>query len=383
MLDKFRIRRPAYTPGEPLPPLESVRSGFTSTSCCPDVISAYKVIRDVEVRTTEQAEANLVAIRTLGYLLLYPISQQAVSVVVADVLACYDRSGRSGGHGSSEQADSDKLYELGTSYLRHLVLLFRGRHGPYPPMSDDSSRPPLDVVRDEYRKLLSTSPTDYSTARKQALLRDDFRCIITRVPDIRFISFPLPPGTPRPDYTECCHIFPALSGINAEDAVGDEQWIVSVWELLDRIGYGGLQKELSGANVNRLDNVMTLSSWMFGLFDSMEVWFEEMPTKRDCYQIKLAPRFKDDYAGLGLSREVQFHHVLGDEEGLEAPLPNPAYLRLHAACCRIAHAAGAVEYVKKMVDEKEEIQVLDRDGGSSRVLEFVLRRLGGVPSVSR
>jgi len=36
------------------------------------------------------------------------------------------------------------------------------------------------------------------------------------------------------------------------------------------------------------------------------------------------------------------------------PLPNPAYLNLHAACCRIAHMSGAAEYLNQM----------DRDGDS-------------------
>ena len=50
------------------------------------------------------------------------------------------------------------------------------------------------------------------------------------------------------------------------------------------------------------------------------------------------------------------------------PLPNPRYLEIHAACCRVACMSGATDYLDKMRDDVEEIGVLAEDGGSAEVL---------------
>ncbi|EIW65116.1 uncharacterized protein TRAVEDRAFT_110998, partial [Trametes versicolor FP-101664 SS1] len=57
-------------------------------------------------------------------------------------------------------------------------------------------------------------------------------------------------------------------------------------------------------------------------------------------------------------------------------LPDPRYLRLHAACARVAHLSGAAECIAKILRE-EAIKVLASDGGSSSLLNYILmHRLG-------
>lgn len=51
-------------------------------------------------------------------------------------------------------------------------------------------------------------------------------------------------------------------------------------------------------------------------------------------------------------------------------LPNPTYLRIHAACCRVAHLSGAGEYMDKVLEDLEEMRVLSKDGSSARLLSF-------------
>ena len=36
------------------------------------------------------------------------------------------------------------------------------------------------------------------------------------------------------------------------------------------------------------------------------------------------------------------------------PLPNPTYLRIHAACCRVAHLSGATKYIEKILDDQDD-----------------------------
>lgn len=35
------------------------------------------------------------------------------------------------------------------------------------------------------------------------------------------------------------------------------------------------------------------------------------------------------------------------------PLPNPTYLRIHAACCKVAHMAGAAGYFELLEDDDQ------------------------------
>jgi hypothetical protein len=55
------------------------------------------------------------------------------------------------------------------------------------------------------------------------------------------------------------------------------------------------------------------------------------------------------------------------------PLPNPDYLRIHAACCRVAHLSGAAEYMDKILEDLEDMRVLSNDGSSARLLSFALQ----------
>ena len=57
----------------------------------------------------------------------------------------------------------------------------------------------------------------------------------------------------------------------------------------------------------------------------------------------------------------------------DLPLPNPVYLSIDAACCRVAHLSGAGEYIEKILEDLEDIQVLAKDGSSARLLSFALQ----------
>ncbi|KAF8880120.1 hypothetical protein CPB84DRAFT_1687711, partial [Gymnopilus junonius] len=54
-------------------------------------------------------------------------------------------------------------------------------------------------------------------------------------------------------------------------------------------------------------------------------------------------------------------------------VPNPAYLNLHAAVCRIAHMSGAAGYLYLEDREIEKLKVLSRDGSSAKFLASRLK----------
>ena len=58
----------------------------------------------------------------------------------------------------------------------------------------------------------------------------------------------------------------------------------------------------------------------------------------------------------------------------QLPLPNPGYLEIHAACCRVAHLSGPGEYIDKLLEDLENTRILSEDGSSTHLLSFVLQQ---------
>jgi len=54
------------------------------------------------------------------------------------------------------------------------------------------------------------------------------------------------------------------------------------------------------------------------------------------------------------------------------PLPHPEMLALHATCAKVAHLSGAGEYMNKIVDDMETLDVLVDDGSSKDLLYHAL-----------
>ena len=58
-----------------------------------------------------------------------------------------------------------------------------------------------------------------------------------------------------------------------------------------------------------------------------------------------------------------------------APLPDPCYLALHAACAKVAHLSGAGQHIDSVDRDIDTTLVLARDGSSSRVLIEAITRI--------
>lgn len=57
---------------------------------------------------------------------------------------------------------------------------------------------------------------------------------------------------------------------------------------------------------------------------------------------------------------------------IKFPLPDPRYLKIHAACARVAHLSGAGEYIQDIFRDMEECRVLAEDGSTADMLNFAL-----------
>jgi hypothetical protein len=56
------------------------------------------------------------------------------------------------------------------------------------------------------------------------------------------------------------------------------------------------------------------------------------------------------------------------------PLPNPRYLGVHAAYCKVARLSGAGEYSDKVFRDMEDTRVLSFEGSSAEMLSYALIR---------
>jgi len=56
------------------------------------------------------------------------------------------------------------------------------------------------------------------------------------------------------------------------------------------------------------------------------------------------------------------------------PIPSVHYLRLHAACARVAHKSGAASYIEDLARSIARLTVLAEDGSSAGVLAAALAR---------
>jgi hypothetical protein len=68
-------------------------------------------------------------------------------------------------------------------------------------------------------------------------------------------------------------------------------------------------------------------------------------------------------------------HFCNHDREHEHELPDPRFLRLHAAICRVAHLSGAAQRMGEMEREREETRVLKRDGSSAESLSNRLAEL--------
>ncbi|KAI6018913.1 hypothetical protein BKA83DRAFT_4308884 [Pisolithus microcarpus] len=213
-------------------------------------------------------------------------------------------------------------------------------------------------VPSSHSSRLSVDNLNHETAKKLALIRDGFQCVVTKVYDLctvqnnRALQQVTMDGAPV-GVTQYAHIFP--ESINANTASdSNEDYAASVWAVLDCFGYRNLRQELDGASIHRLENVMTMDVTIHHLFDRLLIYF--------------TPRYRLEgvKAWCVVNRPEYVTFSAPDPE--RCPLPNPAYLAIHAACVKVAHLSGATEYIKEVLRRMEDTLVLAEDGGSSEIL---------------
>ncbi|EPQ51994.1 hypothetical protein GLOTRDRAFT_140473 [Gloeophyllum trabeum ATCC 11539] len=335
----------------------------------PTATHAYSYCRQIEQEILqEQAQApgnsslaiTLMNIRIAGHLIDVLAQQHedyALARVVADIVA----------------GERTKRIEIGEYYNQYFIKSFRGNRGRTPSPSKHPSRPPFDFRQEVIKRELEsrqeefTYPKNHHTAKKWALVRDNYRCVLTKNVEL-YSDASKADKSLKPVKTQCAHIFPESTNRDFSDNEKLE-YASRVWAVLERFGYPSIKDQLLGDRIHLLDNVLTLDPTMHSEFDALQIWFEATDVPNQ-YEV-VSPQEE-------LLRLLPNEVVTFESTNERLALPNPTYLRIHALCCRVAHLAGAAEYYNKLENDDEycETGPVPADALAARLYDLAFHREG-------
>ncbi|KAI6156292.1 hypothetical protein EDD17DRAFT_1704602 [Pisolithus thermaeus] len=342
-------------PGPALPPANTLPLWIRQHPCSHEIESAYNICLDLERWIQREAdlgvemEKAMICCRILGYL-FHHFPSRDIKPFVREIVT-------TGGQ-------PEELLKLGKRFYAYFVKLFMSYKRITPAPSSHPSRWSVDNLVEKIKTELNGAPQNHKTAKKLALIRDGFQCVVTKVYDDRIASSnktleqAVIDGAPK-GITQCAHIFPESINNKIESGSNKENYAATVWAVLDRLGYRNPRQDLDGASIHRLDNVMTMEVSVHDDFDRLKIYFTatEVPNRYKLEAVR-------DYFLANRPRYVTF----STPDAEKYPLPNPTYLAIHATCAKVAHLPGAAEHIEEVLERMEDTRVLAEDGGSSEVL---------------
>ncbi|KAI5999985.1 hypothetical protein EDD15DRAFT_2362515 [Pisolithus albus] len=340
---------PALPPANALPPW--IRQHAQSHQ----IERAYNICLDLETWIQREVDLGksmakaMIHCRILGYLFHHFPSRDIEHFV---------------GKIASTGGQPEELLKLGERFYAYFVKLLMSNKETTPVPSSHSSRLSVDNPVDKIGDELKEVPQNHETAKKLALIRDGFRCVVTKVYDThmawsdRTLRQAVTDGAPVA-ITQCAHIFPESINPNTASDSNREDYAATVWAVLDCFGYPNLRQELDGAGIHRLENVMTMDVTTHQFFDTLKIYFTptEVPNR---YRLEGVHEYY-------LANRPEFV-TFSTPDPDKYPLPNPTYLAIHATCAKVAHLSGAAEHIEEVFRRMEDTLALAEDGGSSEIL---------------
>ncbi|KAB5588436.1 HNH endonuclease [Ceratobasidium theobromae] len=357
LIEKRKCAKPANIPHVIYYPTAATSTTMPTPLPSPETVfpndpaarNAYQRVYSLQARHPQN-------MAILGWMLIHAPSNEGRAQVAQDINAA---------------TNNEKVLEVGEYLESYFVDYFKHvskKHSSTP--STHPSRPELEAVRQEIINGLVPAPTNHGKSKDQALIRDNYRCMLSGAVDLycaetntdlqdEFLSNPLF----KSGSTECCHILPQYL---TQKITTDESKEIPSAILLVLQQFGGVvPNELRGIGIHHLRNIMTLRDDIHTNFDALRIWLE--PVEGQEHQYRLGRRFPFAYPDL-----PDVHNFVTARE--ELSLPDRRYLALHAACAKVVHMSGAAEFIDKLLRGAEDTKVLSEDGSSSQLLEFMLPR---------
>ncbi|PPQ90223.1 hypothetical protein CVT25_001764 [Psilocybe cyanescens] len=220
------------------------------------VVNAYDICLKLEdslqlaVNDGNDIGRNLIYIHILGYLIHHVPTEIGLGNISQEINLCYNNS----------------------TILALAQILYS--HTPTP--SDDASPPSFDTIQDMTNMTLQKTPQSYAQAKAYALIL--YHCVMTGTYDVFLVETIQKLATmyksdtsARLGFTQCAHIFSASTNLSMEPGSAKQQYASTLWAILYCFGYENLFDELNGSKVHCLENVMTLESQFYTLFDRFDI----------------------------------------------------------------------------------------------------------------
>lgn len=216
--------------------------------------------------------------------------------------------------------------------------------------------------------------------RKQCLIRDRHRCVITRKFDLSEAlnrdkheganakdddDHLLHMETDDPVTLQVAHILP--HSLMSSD--GQKEAKRGARAILNMFDYGVIHL-IDGVDIDQPINALTLTVDLHILFGDFQIYFQ--PT----FDAQTSPTYT-----ISLTKPVPFLHrfpvtrTLCESPNREIDLPSPRLLAIHRAIALILHLSGAGEYIDDILKDIEEPMV--KSDGTTELGRLVSLRLGG------
>ncbi|KAF8345054.1 hypothetical protein F5887DRAFT_1197645 [Amanita rubescens] len=329
-------------------------------------------------RTNARYNDPLVGIRLLGFFLKdfwdhahdWYLGSTPYSRMVLEIASCLDKG--------DDKAIYDTLVQLGLRYRNYLLRVFRSNTRGRPTPSRHESRPSFEVVKGRVLEELDKAPQTKSNVRKQALLRDGYKCAISGVYDRQSCldieevnAARMALDNPKFIGTEVAHIFSE----SAQD--GDKNYAAAVFEILELFGLGKKAEALYGGKVNGLHNVIIMATDLHDAFESFDLWLEPVRGQENTYNVcgkqlsgYLVPipsyvTFKVEPSAAAAAEAMNKRLMLPDQD----------LIAIRAACARVANLSGAAEQANQIIRDMEDTTVLTDDGSMAEIFSLRLSML--------
>ncbi|KAG0694265.1 hypothetical protein DFH29DRAFT_1006494 [Suillus ampliporus] len=231
----------------------------------------------------------------------------------------------------------DQVNLARTLFVYLLWPFTAGSHRPSSDLISDQSTPTSD---DTYGSLGSANPERRSGFRSDVNRRDSYRCVVTGMWD----------GEHRP--VDSNQTWVSLIGTRIlKRAVGvftmeRADTAAATWNTI-RL-YSGMSEETIRNMESLVDdpsNGMMLHRDVHAIFDMLKVYLEQTERENE-YVVK-------EVGGRWIHRKfldstITFRNHAAPTRDI--PLPNPHFIALHAAICRILHMSGAAEVFAQILD---------------------------------
>ncbi|KIY72601.1 hypothetical protein CYLTODRAFT_388428 [Cylindrobasidium torrendii FP15055 ss-10] len=317
-------------PGQSLP--SSIDSSCTETRAaferCKEVESSLISRLAVEVGIeAQEVEEELMDLRVASYLLLHAPSDVGKKWAASSIMLAVE--------------NDEKIAAFGQFIRKHYIRTFLRKRRDTPFVSLHPSPPSFDETQRAILANLDQAPQNHMDAKTKALFRDSYRCVLSDVHDFKAYKELRLRGAPTA-FTHCAHIFDESTNdfSSAKIVLGRQEYTANIWTILRYMGYPDILNEFKGPLIHRLGNVMTLEATLHRMFDDLDLCLDATgnPNK---YNVTAPSGLLEDVA-VGCRTKV----TLSNTYGLEPP--SPTYLAIHAACYRIAHLSGAVDWYARL-----------------------------------